>query len=62
MNEKENYILNDKGKVIYYHGCLGRYYPYRWDRKLKCWNECSGVYGYKYLRQLEKNGKVQFFD
>ena len=36
----------------------GRLYPYRWDKKLNCWNECSGLYSVSYIRQLEKAGKV----
>ena len=36
----------------------GRRYPYRWDKKLSCWNECSGMYSVSYIRQLEKAGKV----
>ena len=33
-------------------------YPYRWDNKLGCWNECSNLYSVSYIRRLEKAGKV----
>ena len=35
-----------------------RLYPYRWDKKLNCWNECSNVYSIAYIRKLEKAGKI----
>ena len=48
------YILSG----IYGKHPAGRLYPYRWDKKLGCWNECSGLYSVNYIRQLEKAGKV----
>ena len=59
--EKERYVLNDNGKVIYYRGLSIRFYPYRWDYQLQCWNECVGVYTYKGIKRLESMGRVKFF-
>ena len=35
-----------------------RLFPYRWDKKLGCWNECGNMYSIAYIRKLEKAGKV----
>ena len=45
-------------KVVSILGKNGRLYPYRWDKKLNCWNECSNVYTLPYIRRLEKAGKI----
>ena len=57
---KENYVMNEKGKVLFYRGNK-KFYPYRWDNRYNCWNECSGVYTYRGIRRLESMGKVRFF-
>lgn len=46
--EKVHCVFSDRGRI----------YPYRWDKKLGCWNECSDRYTIGYIRQLEKAGKV----
>lgn len=58
---KSRYVLNNKGKVLYYNGLSGRWYPYRWDYQYQCWNECSGVYTYRGIKMLEGKGIVKFF-
>ena len=56
------YILNyHSDKVIcYFNDSNHMFFPYVWDKKLNCWNECSNKYSVKYIQKLEKLNKVRF--
>ena len=54
------YYLNEDDTVQFIVGDSGRAYPYRYDEKYHCSTSCEGRYKYKYLRQLENEGKISW--
>lgn len=54
------YYLNEDDTVQFIVGDSGRAYPYRYDEKYHCSTSCKGRYKYKYLRQLENEGKISW--
>lgn len=52
--------LNEYGRVVRSERDGVTVYPYRWDAKLKVWNNCSGCYTPKYLSRLMAENKAKF--
>lgn len=54
------YYLNEDDTVQFIVGDSGRAFPYIYDKKYNCSTSCEGRYKYKYLRQLENEGKISW--
>ena len=57
------YVLNyDTDKVLYFFSDITHhiYFPYKWDKKLNCYNNCKNTYSVKYIQKLERENQVIF--